>query len=74
MLSAGTQSGGGSFDVTVDSEMCLEAAGNLSPHLAWDDLNFLAFIDSDSGPPKPSGHLRFVVERPRGDNLVKSYI
>ncbi len=66
MLFAGTQSGGGSFDLTVDSETCLQTAGNLSSHLAWDDPNFLVFMDSDSGPPAPSGDLRFMVEVPRG--------
>ncbi len=36
MLFAGTQSGGGSFDLIVDSETCLETAGNLNSHLPWD--------------------------------------
>ena len=54
----------------MDSETCLEtAAGNLS-HLAWDDPNFLVFMDSDSGPPAPARNLRFVVKRPRGKRQV----
>ncbi len=70
MLFAGTQSGGGSIDLIVDSETCLETAGNLNSHLPWDDPNFLVFMDSISGPPAPSGDLRFVVERPRGKQQV----
>jgi len=33
--------------------------------------NFLVFMDSISGPPAPSGDLRFVVERPRGKRQVQ---
>lgn len=41
MLFAGTQGGGGSFDLTVDAEICLETAGFPDPHLTWD-----AFLSS----------------------------
>ncbi|KAL3145847.1 hypothetical protein ABBQ38_015218 [Trebouxia sp. C0009 RCD-2024] len=57
-----TQGGGGSFDLTVDTETCLETAGIPDPHLTWDDPEFLVFMDSISGPPGPSGDLRFVVK------------
>ncbi|KAL0029830.1 hypothetical protein WJX77_002550 [Trebouxia sp. C0004] len=57
-----TQGGGGSFDLTVDAETCLETAGSPEPHLTWDDPNFLVFMDSMSGPPAPSGDLRLVVK------------
>ncbi len=70
MLFAGTQSGAGSFDLTVDSETCLEAPRNLSSHLAWDNPNFLVFMDSVFGPPAPSGDLRFVVATPTGKRQV----
>ncbi|DBB01091.1 TPA: hypothetical protein ACH3X1_000984 [Trebouxia sp. C0004] len=58
---------GGSFDLTVDSETCLEA---LSSHLAWDDPIFLVFMDSVFGSPAPSGDLRFVVETLTGKRQV----
>ena len=61
MLFAG-KGGGGSFDLTVDAETCLETAGFPDPHLTWDDPNFLVFMDSISGPPAPSGDLRFMVK------------
>lgn len=61
MLFAGTR-GGGSFDLTVDAETCLEIAGTPNEHLTWDDPNFLVFMDSLSGPRAPSGDLRFVVK------------
>ena len=70
MLFAGTQGGGGSFDLKVDSETCPETAGNPSSRFEWDDPNFLVFMDSVSGPPAPSGDLRFVVETLTGKRQV----
>ena len=70
MLFAGTQGGGGSFDLKVDSETCLETAGNPNSHFEWDDPSFLVFMDSVSGPPAPSGDLRFVVETVTGKRQV----
>ena len=66
MLLAATQGGGGSFDLTVDAETCLEIAGIPDPCLTWDDTDFLVFMDSISGPPAPSGDLRFVVKTRTG--------
>jgi len=66
MLLAATQGGGGSFDLTVDAETCLEIAGIPDPCLTWDDPDFLVFMDSISGPPAPSGDLRFVVKTRTG--------
>jgi len=56
--------------LTVDAETCLETTGNLSSHLAWDDPNCLVFMDSVSGPPAPSGDLRYVVETFTGKRQV----
>ena len=70
MLFAGTEGGGGSFDLTIDSETCLETAGIPDPHLTWDDPDCLVFMDSISGPPAPSGDLRFVVKTLRGKPQV----
>ena len=70
MLFAGTQGGGGSFDLKVDSETGLQIAGNPSSHFKWDDPDFLVFMDSVSGPPAPSGDLRFVVETLAGTQQV----
>ena len=52
--------------MTVDAETCLEITGIPDPHLTWDDPNFVVFMDSISGPPSPSGDLRFVVKTRTG--------
>lgn len=50
----------------MESETHLETADEQEPGLAWDDPNYLVFMDSVHGPASPFGDLRFVVETVTG--------